>query len=1258
MAIERTGRGIIVILNFWLIVFSVQAQVSNSDTDFLYARKLYDDKLYSLSAQEFSRFIKNYPSDARVPDARYYSGLSFFNNALYENARRDFQFLAIDFPKDKRAPEAWEKVAECYAALGDFAAAANALSSIAAFYPSAPNAIRSVLQSSDYFVKAGDTRSAKDKLQKLIADRPDIPEVHLARLKLAQLFKSEQNYTQALLELQSVIDKAKDPELGASATYEKSQISETLGKSDDARIGYVKLINRYAKTKMVPYGMLEMGNILLREKNFAEAKKMFDNAASSAVAPAALKNAAQMEMGDLYFTSGQFDPAVKTYESLAATAADSLLALEAGFKLALAYERTNNLSKANDRYLTLIDQYSQNSGGFKFIALAHLKLAINYETLKKFREAAAYYDLFIKAFPKYEKLDRVYYRRARLLQSELKDYQEALLTYTAMNKFYPKSRLSDQGQFYLGKAYAQNGQIDNAAAIFNQFKLDFPGSELIANAESELEYLKNYFGGSGSGGTLESIIYLLGSVIEEKPKDQVSFAYGKLFFDQLKDYKGAASLFRKVQAVTKDRDLQEEASYYTALSFEKLSKKSAEFKSYADSAVAEFKLLTGGKYADIAALAIVEHSLENITDSKERALKSKVYYTGLLDRYPASTLRDQLLLKLGQSLWELGEIKPKIKITETKSDKDKKDSTESKKQFNSAIECFEEIIRSYPSSSVIDDAYFKRVLCLAATGQTDALAKALNDYLGGFPRGKNVAHAKYMQARIKEQKREYAAAITIYNELINQYYYTVFADSAAQGIGNNYLLTQQYELAIAAYQNSLQLGKDEFADVDILNVQATPHNPIDYNIALSYEKLNNITRAVEYYESYLFPDKKGDFAPQALFALGKIYEDKQDRLNAIRYYGTLSDQYSNSELGFNALNRIAEIQFDAQNYAEAKKAYQTLSKLSKNISEQLILDSRAIICTYRLGTVNLTTEMEKAFNKKYEKDKNLKMLLYNANAEFLYELGHYYQYDKLKYEPAFKTYKDLLDDYKNVGIAADALFEMGVIRFNEGKSKEGFEIFQQVPQKYPDSEILSKVYLRSAIEAFKLEQVQTAIDACKIALQHPKIKPQDAKVGTDFLIKVYKAAGFYENALLLIQQYLDRFPDDDPVNLFSKRIDIGVMHKNLKAYDRAIEYLKDLIKTASGEDEAEIQYNIAETYFAMGNFEQALLEYLRIPYLTLGTKFDWATAAKSQAAECYVKLAKYSEAMAMYDEIMKKHGTNSEYGRFAKNRIDEIRKMK
>ncbi|MBL7996002.1 tetratricopeptide repeat protein [bacterium] len=1246
-----------------LFCSSLWAQVSSSDTDFLYARKLYDDKLYGLAAQEFSKFVKNYPSDSRLPDARYFSGMANFNDKNYENARRDFQFLAIDFPKDKRAPDAWQKVAECYAAMGDYAGAANSLTTIGTFYPGSPNAVSSILLASDYFIKAGDLKNAKDRLQKLIADQPDIPEAQQSRLKLAILLKNEKSYVQASIEFQNVVDKAKDPEMVAQAIFEKAGISELHGRSDEARNAYNKIISRYGKTRMNAYAQFEVGLILIREKKFTDARKMFESVVGTPILPLSVKNAAQINIGDTYFMTGQYVQAADSYKKIAEDESDSLNALEAVFKWGVVLEKLNRLDGANERYFTIINTWGEKSGGALYLPLAYLKVAQNFTELKKYREASSYYDLFAKRYPDYSALDRVLLRRGTLLQNQLSDYAEAAIVYEDLADKYPKNIQADQIRYNLAQVYRKDSRIKEALDILRQFKNDFPGSSILDVVNTELNYIVTYYP-EGNNKTTERIVYLLGDLIAEKPKDEMLFSYATLFFQELKDYKGAAELFRSVMAVTKNKQLIEEAAYYTALSFDRLSRKSSELAMYGDSALEMYKKLTVGKYADEATLYIVESNLQKMSQADDRARKSKEAYTAVLERYPSTPFRDKILMGLGRALWDLREVSlpadnDKKAAQSKKTDKSAKDSKAGPRKFVSAIECFDEIIRAFPSGQYADDAYFNNILCYAYLTNRAEYFKAMNAYITAFPRGKHVAQVKFMMAKYKEDQNEYQPAILAYNELINQYYYTSYADSAIQGIGNNYLYAQQYDKAIQAFLNSVKLNKDEFSDLDISISPSAIHQTSDYKIAYAYEKLNNQTRAIEYYESYLYPDNGGQYAQQALQTLARLYDQKQDYRNAIRFYRTLADKFAKTDAGYQGLNRVAEIHFTAEQYDSARTAYLKLSEWSTDKLQQIIFDSRIIVCAYRLGQINATSALEKEFSKKYDSEKNLKALHQNYKAEFLYELGRYYQYQgaRANYELAFKTYTRVLDDYKNSAIAAEVMYEMGVIRFNEGKSKEGFELLQQIPQKYPNSEILSKVYLRLANEAFRLEQPQMAMEAAKMALQNPYIKMADAKYGTDFLIKVYKAAGYYENALLLIQQYLEKFPDDEPANIFSKRIDIGVMFKNLKSYNRSLEYFKELIRIASGEDEAEIQYNIAETYWAMGNFEQALLEYLRIPYLTLGKKFDWASAAKSQAAECYVKLSKYNEAVRLYEDIIRTNGAGSEYGIYAKQRIEQIRAM-
>ncbi len=1240
---------IIFLLN--VLAFNVWSQAGSPDSDFLYARKLYEDKLYNLAAQEFAKFIRNYPSDQRTADARFYSGMANFGDKQFENARRDFQFLAIDYPKDKRAPEAWIKIADCYVAQNDYAGAANALSSVATLYPDAPNAIASILLASDYLLKVGDRAGAKEKLQRLISDRPESVEADNARFKVGQMLIGSGDDDRALGIFQNVLERSKDFELLASTMYEKAKIYDRLGKSDDARSLFIKISVKYVKTKSYANAVFELASIAFKEKNFAEAQSQFE-LVTRVSNNLSLKRLAEIRLGDIYYAQNSWARANDLYKRVADGEKDSTLLVEASFKSGVVSEMLSLPGAANDRFLAVIG-YADKVPDSRYVLLAYLKLAQTNLNQKKFREAASYYAEIVLQFPKYEKLDRVYYERGKILKNELREFNEATLAFQLMARDFPKSPLLAKAQIALAQSLRASNQIPEAIKLLKDFRFQFPGSELIASADQELKYIQDY-SQYGQNNTTENLINLMGALIEGRPKDEVGLTYAKLFFEQLKDYQTSVRLFNNVLATSVKKEIIEEANLYLAKSYERLAVKQQN-AALLDSGIQIYKKLVNGRQGDVASLKVLDFSLQKISSPADRANKAKEVYSGLLERYPNSALRDKFYFNLGNALLERGEILDTARVVIVK-DKKGVVLVDSTKKPLMAMHCYDTVISKYALGEFVEDAYFQKIIGYRRIELKAEYLQALNRYASTFPRGERIAQVKFWLARIKEEQNEFNSAISNYEEITAQYFYTLFADSAIQSIGQNYLLAQKFEKAIAAFELANARQQTDFADA--MAVTST-HNPSDFKIGYCYEKLNNFTLTVQKYQTYLYPDYSGEYAVQALNSLAKIYERKEDYNSSLPYYQILGQRYASTEVGFQALNRVAEIFFTTARYDSARRTFQKLASLSSDKMKQIILDSRVIVCAYRAGNVAETTLLEKAFFKKYEDDKKLKLLMDNYAAEFQYELGRTYQYNdkQTNFELAYKTYARIVENYKNAAVLPDVLYEMGIVRFSQGKSAEGFELLKQCAAKFPDNDIVPRVYLRMAFEAFRLEQVSGAVDASKMALQNPRLKRADAKIGTAFLIKVYKAAGYYENSLLLIQQYLEKFPEDDPANIMSMRIDIGVMHKNLKSYDRALQYFKDLSKTASGEDEAEIQFNIAETYWAMENFSQALLEYLRIPYLTLGKKFDWASAAKSQAAECYVKLSKYAEAIRLYEDIAKSSGNNSDYSNFARKRIEDIRQI-
>ena len=95
---------------------------------------------------------------------------------------------------------------------------------------------------------------------------------------------------------------------------------------------------------------------------------------------------------------------------------------------------------------------------------------------------------------------------------------------------------------------------------------------------------------------------------------------------------------------------------------------------------------------------------------------------------------------------------------------------------------------------------------------------------------------------------------------------------------------------------------------------------------------------------------------------------------------------------------------------------------------------------------------------------------------------------------------------------------------------------------------------------------------------------------------------------------IERFPDDP--DLTDKRVDIGVLYQKLGYYDQSVVHLQSLLDNADADLEAEVRYYIGESYFYKGDYQQAILEFLKVPYLvTKKTKADWTATSYYMAGQ-------------------------------------------
>jgi len=122
-----------------------------------------------------------------------------------------------------------------------------------------------------------------------------------------------------------------------------------------------------------------------------------------------------------------------------------------------------------------------------------------------------------------------------------------------------------------------------------------------------------------------------------------------------------------------------------------------------------------------------------------------------------------------------------------------------------------------------------------------------------------------------------------YQELINDYPDSLYADDAQLGIGNCYYATYDYSHAIETYQKAI----DNYPESPLLALA-------QYSIAQSYRKLENYGQAVIEYNSVIDNYPESSYPAASQYYIGYSYYLAQDYTQAIFEFQLTVDNYPDS----------------------------------------------------------------------------------------------------------------------------------------------------------------------------------------------------------------------------------------------------------------------------------------------------------------------------------------------------------------------------
>jgi TolA-binding protein len=1190
------------------------AQDSKENADFKLAVNLYNDKLYDLAAEQFRQFVSLYPNTQQGIEARFYLGLAQTKLGRYEDARISFQNFALTYPEHPRAAEAWMSAAESFVYLKNDREAALAFERVKTFQPKSKFATAALLRSAELYERVGEPEQAR-RVLRMLTQEYSSAEVLPARVRLAELLLADGQDEQARIESRRVLDGTKDADLRSRAQLVMARALVKLGRTTEAETALSELTRDSKKTAGYHTALFLLGELRSNAANADDAIAAWRAIADDSTrAPQQVRQDALLELGAALERNGDDRRAREQYSRAAAIR--GVRTGEAFYRAGVAAERAGDRSGAAALYSRAVadslgraDRRAVLIGAFKAARWTNNSL-----------EAVALAERYMNEYPDDARVPRLLVEAGTVLLENANDARRAEEFAGSVLRRFPASRQADEALFLQATAERRLGNLPSALSLFESLPDRFPASERLAAARTAAFEIRTYAMADRDAG-LQKLALLIGDVIAQRSHGTLAYRLAEIYFHDLKDYRLAAEQYTEALQADLDESLRASAMFSRARAME------FSLKNPFDTRSKPSPLQVAAFYDSVTAYAGAnEFASQARQASLLLWLEAKAGDDAFVPIADSVIGGKASVSDPGLVLLEIGRLSVQRKDT------------------GRARAAFLRARTVAAGEEQRGGAMFGLAAVLRSNGAADSAQLILAELVKSVPNHRRAAEAIAQLAANARDRGDADRALAWYDQLDKRFFYTGFCDSAMRGRGEACFQAKRYADASSYAKRALDaMMNDPFAVARAEDVAE-----LDFLLAVCAEKTGDRAAAKRWYAEYLLRDRTSERAGRAYYALASIARAENDATLAERYLreaGRLGGKASG--LGNMALE-TADLLFQNEKYGDAVSAYTDVLKGSPSDSVRRVSQARIVLAYYRSDNAAEADRRAATFVKAYPN-------AYNEAAEFEFERGRY-SLRKNDLDRARSRLRSVSSQYPKAPIVPEARYWLARSYELDQNVQAAVAIYDSLLRGVPNDPIIPRVHLALGNSYYALEQWDKAAAQYRTILDHEERAPDLVTYAMNNLIMTYKQMEMFDGAMELTRKYIERYPNDP--DLMDKRIDIGVLYQKLGYHDQSIVHLQSLLESATPELEAELRYYIGEAYYYKGDHQQAILEFLKVPYLvTKRGKVDWISTAYYMAGQSYEKMSKYEQAVTMYKQIIDRKDTDAQFKTAAQKEIDRVRSL-
>ncbi|MBI6121075.1 tetratricopeptide repeat protein [Salegentibacter maritimus] len=271
-----------------------------------------------------------------------------------------------------------------------------------------------------------------------------------------QLYE-ESDYENAILNFEKALSEPRDQKITAKATFWKAESEYNINRIDDAILGYREFSGMSAARGTEELNNLDynLGYAYFKKNEYARAIEFFKRYAENSFNEVARRNDALLRLGDTYFVSSQYWPAIEAYDKALSLSGTNHYA---AFQKAMSYGFIDRRDTKISELKNFINQYSRSS----YRDDAMYELGNTYVSANNTSQALSAYDRLIREVPKSAFVPKAMLRQA-LIHYNSDNGNRALERLKTVVQNYPNTPEAMQAVSTARMVYVDLGRTDEYA---------------------------------------------------------------------------------------------------------------------------------------------------------------------------------------------------------------------------------------------------------------------------------------------------------------------------------------------------------------------------------------------------------------------------------------------------------------------------------------------------------------------------------------------------------------------------------------------------------------------------------------------------------------------------------------------------------------------------------------------------------------------------------------------------------------------------